>query len=51
MGSAGNEFGELDRPAVIAFHQEQKLYMTDSDNHGVQIFFNNGTFASEFRYK
>jgi DNA-binding beta-propeller fold protein YncE len=50
-GDSGVEDGQLNQPAVIAFDSEGLLYVTDSGNHRVQVFDNNGNFITKWGSK
>ncbi|XP_068678218.1 E3 ubiquitin-protein ligase TRIM71-like [Montipora foliosa] len=47
FGKKGNQQGEFDKPAGIAFHNE-KIIVADSNNHRVQLFSNEGHYFNQF---
>ncbi|XP_068738555.1 E3 ubiquitin-protein ligase TRIM71-like [Montipora capricornis] len=47
FGKKGNQQGEFDFPAGIAFH-DNKIIVADSINHRVQVFSDKGHFLNQF---
>ena len=47
-GCYGNNEGQLNQPADLAFDTEGSMYVVDSGNHRVQVFSPSGTFLRMF---
>ena len=47
-GTPGDGDGELNRPSGLAFDQDDRLYVVDSQNHRVQTFGKDGTFLAKW---
>ena len=48
-GTAGSGDGEFQNPQDVAIDSLGNLYVTDTNNHRIQKFDNNGQFIIEWR--
>ena len=48
FGKEGNKKGELNCPSGLALYKNESIYITDTNNHRIQIFSISGKFVAEF---